>query len=256
MLHPFVSSRSTPLRGVRGLVASLVLHGALITAFAAASGGTRRHVQESFGSVHEHVAFTRLVAPRMPSARAAAERDEPDHDVTAQTRARRVSAFTQLAKLMSSLPKVELPDLTRMGSVVDVATHFESLVSAGDEFASAEADAVSRLIGRAYARPRAGGVYSEEVVERTILPRRGNPIPRYPPSLLHQRIEANLLVTFVVDSTGRVDRKSIAFKTGAHELFVAAVRRALDRARYHPAEIGGRPVSQLAQQYFKFAVVR
>jgi hypothetical protein len=41
-----------------------------------------------------------------------------------------------------------------------------------------------------------------------------------------------------------------------NELFSAAVRTVLPRMRFSPAQIGGKPVNQLVQQSFMFAVPR
>jgi hypothetical protein len=62
--------------------------------------------------------------------------------------------------------------------------------------------------------------------------------------------EANFVVTFVVDSTGRVDSQSLEFPAVARQVFVDAVRRALGRSRYRPAEMDGRRARQLVQQAF------
>jgi protein TonB len=52
-----------------------------------------------------------------------------------------------------------------------------------------------------------------------------------------------------------VDRKTIKVIRSTHPLFTNAVREALLAIRYHPAEIGGRKVSQLVQQPFNFRLM-
>ena len=68
---------------------------------------------------------------------------------------------------------------------------------------------------------------------------------------------AVVLVTaqFVVDSTGRVDQRSIAFVGEANVLFERAVRRALEQARFTPAMLRGRPVRMMMRQDFVFRIV-
>jgi len=45
------------------------------------------------------------------------------------------------------------------------------------------------------------------------------------------------------------------FPPSAHSLFVEAVRQALRKSRYYPAEFGGRKVRQLVEQRFTFILV-
>jgi TonB family protein len=99
-----------------------------------------------------------------------------------------------------------------------------------------------------------GAVYSETAVERTVFPRPNNPRPVYPAPLLATRTDGRFLVTFVVDTTGRVEPPSIAFPATAHALFVQTVRRTLLRSRYFPAEVAGRPVRQEVHQEFVFRI--
>ena len=58
-------------------------------------------------------------------------------------------------------------------------------------------------------------------------------------------MEADFTVMFVVDSTGRVDDGTVEVPRDVHRLFADAVRYALSRSRYLPAQLAGRPVRQL-----------
>lgn len=100
------------------------------------------------------------------------------------------------------------------------------------------------------------GAYSEAAVDRAIIPRRGNPAPRYPAALQSAGVEGDFMVQFVVDSTGKVDPDHIEFPNEMHRLFVDAVRNALLRARFFPAQIAGKFVAQHAIQEFKFTLAR
>src|SRR5262249_5515576 len=68
------------------------------------------------------------------------------------------------------------------------------------------------------------GAYTEAMVDRAIIPRRGNPAPRYPAALQSAGIEGDFMVQFVVDSTGKVDPDHIQFPNEMHRLFVESVR--------------------------------
>jgi TonB family protein len=99
-----------------------------------------------------------------------------------------------------------------------------------------------------------GGVFPAVQVERTVVPHSANPPPEYPRTLRESNVEGEVLVRFVVDSTGRVERESIVILQEPHALFGDAVRRWLPRTRYRPAEIGGQPVRQLVEQRIAFGL--
>lgn len=96
--------------------------------------------------------------------------------------------------------------------------------------------------------------YFEFQVEKPVLPREGNPSPKYPDILRSANITGEVVAQFVVDTTGRADMKTFKALSSSHELFTAAVRNALPQMRFYAAETGGRKVKQLVQQAFKFNV--
>lgn len=249
MLHPFVSTEQTVAREAGGIATSLVVHASLVFALVTASGETY-NVREVDGAVEERIARYTLVPP--PETRKAPAYARGAHE-PAPPGSEQPSALARLEKLTSTLRSITSPiDLAALLPAVDVGADYGAVATAGLDLEGG----LARMIGRVYAGAKAGGVYDANVVERTVWPRRGNPIPRYPDQLMRDRIEASYSITFVVDSTGRVDGRSIAFPSEAHRLFVTAIRRALDRSRYYPAEIGGQRVAQLVQQQFKFEIAR
>jgi protein TonB len=78
--------------------------------------------------------------------------------------------------------------------------------------------------------------------------------PSYPEMLKSSGIEGEALVQFVVDTTGRAELGSFKVLRATHDAFGQAVRAALPRMRFLPAEIGGRKVRMLVQQPFAFAL--
>jgi TonB family protein len=77
----------------------------------------------------------------------------------------------------------------------------------------------------------------------------------YPDSLRRAGIEGEVDAEFTVDTTGRVDQAAgIKITKATNDLFSAAVRSALPRMKFFPAEIGGHKVRQLVQQPFTFAI--
>lgn len=101
-----------------------------------------------------------------------------------------------------------------------------------------------------------GGVHSPAQVDRLVAPLPGNPAPVYPARLAGARIEGDVLVRFVVDTTGRVEPQSIDILQSSHALFGESVRTWLLETRYSPALAHGAPVRQLVQQRVGFTLAR
>lgn len=100
------------------------------------------------------------------------------------------------------------------------------------------------------------GVYTPALVDKAAAPLPDNPVPVYPASLRSAQIEGMVLATFVVDTTGRAEPATIQFREATHPQFAEAVRQSLLRSRYLPAVVRGRPVRQLVEQRFAFALTR
>ena len=83
-----------------------------------------------------------------------------------------------------------------------------------------------------------------------------SPKPRYPAVLESSGIAGEVQAQFVVSTNGRADMDSFKVLKSTNELFSAAVKTVLPRMRFSPAQIGGKPVNQLVQQSFMFAVPR
>jgi protein TonB len=118
---------------------------------------------------------------------------------------------------------------------------------------SAFGPGVSTASGDPEGTPR-DGVHTANTVDRFVVPRADNPRPEYPPALRAASLEGDVLVQFVVDSTGRVSPAVITIVRANHEQFADAVRRWLPRTRYAPAQANGRPVAQLVQQQVGFSL--
>jgi periplasmic protein TonB len=84
----------------------------------------------------------------------------------------------------------------------------------------------------------------------------GSAQPAYPAMLTASGIEGEVLVQFVVDTLGRAEPASFTVLKASHDAFSAAVRQALPRMRFLPAEAGGQKVRMLVQQPFGFALNR
>jgi len=126
-----------------------------------------------------------------------------------------------------------------------------------------EADFTGKGAEGGTARGVAGGVaapvqsdqtYFEFNVEKQASAAEGNTPPTYPPVLRAGNIEGNVLVSFVVDTSGRADMSTFNVIKTTHDLFTAAVRQHLPQMKFIPAEIGGHKVKQLVQMPFVFTL--
>jgi protein TonB len=78
--------------------------------------------------------------------------------------------------------------------------------------------------------------------------------PRYPETLRRAGIEGSVTVKFVVDTTGRIDMREVEILSSDHELFSASVREALAKLRFSPSMVGERKVKALAVMPFRFTL--
>lgn len=101
-----------------------------------------------------------------------------------------------------------------------------------------------------------GDVLSARQVDRAVMMAAGSPSPRYPDGLRAAGIEGEVVAEFVVDTAGRVEPGSVRIVRSAHAHFEQAVREALPRLVFMPAEYAGQKVRQLVQLPFRFAVER
>ncbi|MGV3710259.1 MAG: TonB family protein [Gemmatimonas sp.] len=102
----------------------------------------------------------------------------------------------------------------------------------------------------------AGQPYFESQVEKPVGVARGSIGPAYPDALKSQGIEGVVLAAFVVDVDGTADVSTFKVYKSDNEEFTNAVRTALPKMLFTPAEVGGRPVRQLVQQPFTFSLSR
>src|ERR1041385_1236536 len=96
--------------------------------------------------------------------------------------------------------------------------------------------------------------YFEFQVEKQVAPMPGNAGPRYPDMLRSANVEGDVLVQFVVDTTGRAEMSQFKVLKSSHDLFTNAVKNALVNMKFYPAEVGGKKVRQLVQMPFVFSL--
>ena len=91
-------------------------------------------------------------------------------------------------------------------------------------------------------------------VEKQVFLEPGSRPPRYPETLRAAGVEGRVVALFVVSDRGLVEEGSIKILRSDNPLFDDAVKSALGRMRFVPAETGGRKVRQLVQMPFLFTL--
>jgi protein TonB len=102
----------------------------------------------------------------------------------------------------------------------------------------------------------AGGIdtnknYDADQVERQVSAISGTNIA-YPESMRSSAVEGRVEAQFVVNENGRVETGTFKVLNSTNDAFTQAVRDALSKMRFRPAQIGKTNVSQVVQQAFVF----
>lgn len=236
MFNNLIESKRKRQRTPGGTMMSVILHGVLITVAVYATANAA--IQEE-KAPEEKIEFVETPKDEPPPP----EPDEPPPPpppdvVAAPPPPKGFLVLTAPVEIPDVIPDI---DLTR--KITDVADFSGKGIAGG----IAKGDPTVKTA------PITDQPYFEFQVEKivTALPGQG---PRYPAMLESQGVTGTVLAQFHVDTTGRVEPGSFKVIESSHDLFTQAVRNALPRMRFIPAEIGGRKVKQLVSQPFTFNV--
>jgi protein TonB len=140
-----------------------------------------------------------------------------------------------------SVPTVEIPATLSRASDFNSAAVFGPTVD-----------------GPVHGKPAGDGndPFLAEQVEKQVFLEPGSRPPRYPEALRAAGIEGRVVALFIVSDRGLVEEGSIKILHSDNSLFEDAVRSALGRMRFVPAETGGKKVRQLVQMPFLFSLSR
>jgi len=100
------------------------------------------------------------------------------------------------------------------------------------------------------------GAFRADQVDEQVAVAPGNTPPRYPEVLRAAGIEGRVVARFIVSEEGRAEPGSIRFARSDSQLFEDAVRSALGRMRFIPAQTAGKKVRQLVEMPFVFTLSR
>lgn len=231
-----------------GSAFSTVTHGVLIAAAVIATNHIPAAVREErAASPTEHITFVeplKLLDVLHPKVAAT-----PRKKSSTSTAPKFVAP--NLSEIQDIATSIQIPDVT---AAPDLTAVTDAWLSMPDSLSTGGQSVLGLLMATSgFVAPK-NGIFTEDMVDRAVEPRKGNPKPRYPSSLARTGVEGDFMVRFVVDSAGTVPDDKIEFPSSMHRLFVAAVRTALLKSRYLPARLGGRAVAQQVIQEFRFKI--
>ncbi len=228
MLDTLLESRAKKRRPIAGALVSVGAHTLLIAGAVYATAQAR-----SAPAPATNVRPIYFVRPDNRPARSAASAQTTQHPGK-----RPVLKFFDVPTINVDVPRVDLSDVT----------------TRPDDFGADHliADASSGLPGGSTNDP--GSAFRADQVERQVALKPGNAPPVYPSVLRNAGVEGDVIAMFVVNESGQAEDSTVRFVSSDNRLFDDAVRAALRRMRFIPAEVGGKKVRQLVEMPFVFTL--
>jgi protein TonB len=236
MFNNLLESEAKKVKRGGSTIVSFALHSAAVAGLLVATANAGQQMLEDKQEKVEYVEVQKEEKPPEP------EPTPPPPDAVA---APQIAKGFQVLQAPDIIP-LEIPDIDLSKRVTNEADFSGRGVRGGI------ADGV---VGAPPQVPQGDQPYFEFQVEKpAAMSGAANMV--YPEMLRSAQVEGTVLASFVVDTTGRADMSTFKVLKSDHELFTNAVKNALPRIRYLPAEVGGRKVKQLVQQPFVFNLAR
>jgi periplasmic protein TonB len=237
MFNNLLESKAKSQKRFGSTTVSVIAHGAIAAALIAVTAGASQKFEKP---KEEKVDFVEVKKDEPPPPEP--DKPPPPPDMVA---APPPPKGFQVLTAPVEIPDI-IPDIDLSKKATDEADFSGKGVAGG----------TSKGVGDGPAPVQADQAYFEFQVEKPVVSAPGSGSPSYPDMLRSAGVEGEVLAQFVVDTTGRAEPGSFKVLKTSHELFAQAVKNALPRMRFLPAEIGGRKVKQLVQQPFNFALNR
>lgn len=93
---------------------------------------------------------------------------------------------------------------------------------------------------------------AEQVDTRAVLRSQERLDAAYPPELFATRTSGTVVAEFVVDAGGRIEPETLTIISSTHAVLTEAVKQALERSSFAPAQKDGKAVRQVLRQRFDF----
>lgn len=237
MFDNLIESKASKQKRAGGTMASIVVHGILITA---AVLGTLHASQAMEKPKAEKVEFVTVKKDEPPPPK---DQPKPPPDVVMKAPPPKgFQVLTAPIKIPDVIPQIDLSK-----KVTDENDFSGKGVAGGT---------AKGIVGGTPTPVNDNQTYFEFQVEKQVTPDPRNAPPRYPDMLRSANVEGEVLAQFVVDTTGRADMSTFKILKSTHDLFTNAVKAALPNMRFFPAEVGGKHVKQLVQMPFQFNLTK
>jgi protein TonB len=238
MFNNLIESKAKRQKRLGGSLTSIIVHAAVVAGLVVVTANAGIKEEEKR---EEKVDFVEVKKdePKPPEP----EKPPPPPDVTV---APPPPKGFQVLSAPIEIPNV-IPDIDLSKKVTDEADFSGKGVAGG---------VAKGVEGGKGPVPQGDQPYFDFQVEKPVVAAPGSAGPSYPDMLRSAGIEGQVLAQFVVDTTGRADMSTFKALRSDNDLFTTAVKNALQRMRFLPAEVGGRKVKQLVQQPFQFSLNR
>jgi protein TonB len=225
-------------RSPAGVVASIVLHAAVITLVVRATLDARDRFPGPAASRVTRIIYRPATPEPLPPA-APGRSASPGGGLAAPTPVPQRMPSPRLPLVLDDVVGSSLP------TSAAVLGEFAPGTTGGE-----------REAGRGGDGPPVGGVFSAPQVDVSAVMLPGGRSPRYPEALRAAGTGGRVVVHFVVDTAGRVEPATVRVVASTDELFAAAVRATLPSLRFTPARANGGRVRQLVELPFDFEIGR
>ena len=264
MMNTLLESRPRKQRSTGGTIFSVGFHSALI--FFALFATARAGVPEEKENREEKVNFVTVKKEPPPPEVKKNEPEPPKPKKAEPPKAPKLAEVPPAPKAEIAPPKgfkvleapvaipTEIPKIDLSAKITNDADFSGKGVKGGSATGTegSEGSKEGAAAGVAIDTDKA---YAEFEVERQASPISGTNV-EYPESMRSSGAEGEVMAQFVVNENGRADASTLKILSSTNAAFTAAVKAALPRMRFRPAQIGKTSVSQVVQQAFVFKLNR
>ena len=256
MMNTLLESRPQKKRSTGGTIFSVVFHTGIVlfAVFATARAGVTKNDEPKTTKVN----FVKTAEPKPVEKKAEpappVKKPVVHHDVVVPPTPRVVAAPPKAAPVLAAPIAIptKIPDVDLSAKATNEADFNGKGVRGGSENGKEGSNGSTEGAGVGIDPNTA---YSDFQVERVVQPISGTNIP-YPEGMRSAGTQGKVTAEFVVDENGRVQASTFKVLDSTNDFFTQAVRNALGRMRFRPAQIGKTNVSQVVQQAFVFQLTR
>jgi protein TonB len=232
MFDNLLETRRKRERGAGGYLMSVVLHVTVIGLAVAATANAG--IQAAKEIREEKVNLMEVKKPPPPETK-----PPPPDVVHTPPPPKGFQILTAPVEIPDVLPKIDLS---------------KKMTDEADFTGKGAVGGTSKGVEGGVAKPLNETALYEFQVEKVAAAIAGVGIPVYPEALKAAGIEGEVQATFVIDTTGHALTATFKVLKATNKQFEDAVRTALPKMRFLPAEVGGHKVMQHVQQAFQFSV--